>query len=150
MQVQSLGQEDPLEKEMVTHSNILAWRIPWTEEPARLQSMESQRVRHNWSNFARMHALNIHFTFTSKVHYWKEVRPTNLKQQDAPGHWTLSICVRELPWKALVPPRWGVVGAFMKQGDLSHFKWDESLTNHGNCMNYFTFFTLSLLFIYVL
>ena len=40
--VQSLGQEDPLEKEMATHSSILAWRIPWTEEPGRLQSMGSQ------------------------------------------------------------------------------------------------------------
>ena len=38
MQVQSLGQEDPLEEEMATHSSILAWRIPWTEEPGRLQS----------------------------------------------------------------------------------------------------------------
>ena len=43
--VWSLGQEDPLEKEMATHSSILAWRIPWTEEPGRLQSMGSQRVR---------------------------------------------------------------------------------------------------------
>ena len=41
-QVRFLGREDPLEKEMVTHSSILAWRIPWTEEPGRLQSMGSQ------------------------------------------------------------------------------------------------------------
>ena len=46
-QVGSLGQEDPLEKEMTTHSSILAWRIPWTEEPGELQSIESQRVKHN-------------------------------------------------------------------------------------------------------
>ena len=45
--VQSLGQEDPLEKEMSTHSSIFAWRIPCTEEPGGLQSMESQRVRHD-------------------------------------------------------------------------------------------------------
>ena len=45
--VQFLGQEDPLEKEMATHSSILAWRIPWTEEPGRLQPMGSQRVRHD-------------------------------------------------------------------------------------------------------
>ena len=45
--VQSLGQEDPLEKEMATHSNILAWRILWTEEPGRLQSMGLQRVRYD-------------------------------------------------------------------------------------------------------
>ena len=43
-QVQSLGQEDPLEKEMAIHSSILAWRIPWTEEPGGLQSMGLQRV----------------------------------------------------------------------------------------------------------
>ena len=41
-QVQSLGQEDPLEKEMATHASILAWKIPWTEEPGELQPMESQ------------------------------------------------------------------------------------------------------------
>ena len=46
MWVRSLGWEDPLEEEMATHSSILAWRILWTEEPDRLQSMESQRVRH--------------------------------------------------------------------------------------------------------
>ena len=45
--LRSLGQEDPLEKEMATHSNILAWKIPWTEEPDRLQSMGSQRVGHD-------------------------------------------------------------------------------------------------------
>ena len=47
MQVQSLGQEDPLEKEMVTDSSIHAWEIPGTEEPGGLQSKESQRVRHD-------------------------------------------------------------------------------------------------------
>ena len=46
-QVQSLGQEDPLEKEMAPHCSTLAWKIPWTEEPGRLQLMGSQRVRHN-------------------------------------------------------------------------------------------------------
>ena len=47
MWVLSLGQEDPLEKEMAAHSNILASRIPWTKEPGRLQSMRSPRVGHN-------------------------------------------------------------------------------------------------------
>ena len=45
--VQSLGQEDFLEKEMATHSSTLAWKVPWTEEPGRLQSMWLQRVRHD-------------------------------------------------------------------------------------------------------
>ena len=43
----SLGQEDPLEKEMATHSSTLAWKIPWTEKPGRLQSLGSQRVGHD-------------------------------------------------------------------------------------------------------
>ena len=47
-QAQSLGQDDPREKEMAMHSRILAWRIPWTKEPGGLQSMGSQRVGHNW------------------------------------------------------------------------------------------------------
>ena len=51
-QVRSLGWEDPLEKEMATHSSILAWRIPWTEEPGGLQSMGSQMVGHDWSDLA--------------------------------------------------------------------------------------------------
>ena len=46
--VQSLGREDPLEKEMATHSSSLAWKIPWTEERGRVQSMGSQRVGHDW------------------------------------------------------------------------------------------------------
>ena len=46
--VRPLGQDDPLEEEMATHSNILAWEIPWTEEPGGLQFIGSQRIRHNW------------------------------------------------------------------------------------------------------
>ena len=47
MWIQSLGRKDPLEKEMAAHSSILAWEIPWTEEPGRLQSMGLQRVGHD-------------------------------------------------------------------------------------------------------
>ena len=47
MQVRSLGQENPLEKEMATHSSIFAWKIPWTEESGSLQSMGSQRIGHD-------------------------------------------------------------------------------------------------------
>ena len=52
MQVQFLGQEDPLEKGMATHSSILAWRIPWTEEPGGLWPIGLQRVVHDWSTNA--------------------------------------------------------------------------------------------------
>ena len=59
--VRSLGQEDPLEKGMATHFSILAWRIPWTEDPGELQSMGSQRVRHDWvtNTFAFIHRKKI-------------------------------------------------------------------------------------------
>ena len=56
MQVWSLDREDPLEKGMATHSGVLAWRIPWTEEPGGLQSMGSQRVRHDWRDLVCTHA----------------------------------------------------------------------------------------------
>ena len=59
--VRSLGREDPLEKGMKTHSSILGWEIPWTEEPGGLQSMGSQRVRHNWETN--------HFTFFTSLFY---------------------------------------------------------------------------------
>ena len=50
MQIWSLGQEDPLEEEMATHSSILAWEIPGTEDPGGLQSMELQKVRYDWAH----------------------------------------------------------------------------------------------------
>ena len=50
--VPSLDWQDSLEKGMATHSSILVWRIPWTKEPGRLQSMRSQRVRHDWGDLA--------------------------------------------------------------------------------------------------
>ena len=56
MWVCSLGQEDPLEEEMATHSSILAWKISWAEEPGGLQSMGSQRV---WRNWATEHTYNL-------------------------------------------------------------------------------------------
>ena len=59
--VQSLGQEDPLEKEMATHSRILAWRIPWTEKPGGLQSTGSQRVGHDWAT--SLHLPSSHFIY---------------------------------------------------------------------------------------
>ena len=59
-QVWSPGWEDPLEKGKATHSGILAWRIPWTGEPGGLQSMGSQRVRHDW-------ATNTHIIQTIKI-----------------------------------------------------------------------------------
>jgi len=63
-QVLSLGWEDLLEKEMATHSSALAWRSPWTEEPGRLQSMGSQRVRHDWAT----HTNNVFSSLQISLH----------------------------------------------------------------------------------
>ena len=63
-QVQSLGWEDLLEKGMATHSSILAWRIPWTEEPGGLQSMGSQRVGYDWVNNFQLHIEVVFFFFS--------------------------------------------------------------------------------------
>ena len=62
--VRSLGREDTLEEGMATHSRILVWRIPWTEEPGGLQSIAPYRVRHDWSSWARTHVAEI-FTHES-------------------------------------------------------------------------------------
>ena len=56
--VRSLGWEDLLEKEMATHSSILAWKIPWMEEPGRLQSIGSQRIRHDWVTSMKMASIS--------------------------------------------------------------------------------------------
>ena len=59
-QVPSLGWEDPLEKEMTTHSSIPAWKIPWTEEPGGLQWIELQRVRHTWAQHGNGRSIHTH------------------------------------------------------------------------------------------
>ena len=100
-QVQSLDQEDPLEKEMATHSSILAWRIPWTEEPGRLQSMGLQRVGLDWvtNTFT-------YFTHTSHSVYISYVPAVPYLMISAFGnHLFLMTCLQSryvhLLWEAL-------------------------------------------------
>ena len=66
IRVRSLGQEDPLEEGMATHSSTLAWRIPWTEDPERLQSMGSQRVGHDWET-----SLLLWYTKGDTLNQWR-------------------------------------------------------------------------------
>ena len=67
LRVWPLGQEDPLEKEMATHSSILTREIPWTEEPGGLQSMGSQRVRHDWvTNTYTLGSIRFHLSLETK------------------------------------------------------------------------------------
>ena len=70
MQVQSPGREDPLEGSMATHSSILAWRITWTEEPGRLQSMGLLRVGHDFTFTFHFHALEEEMATHSSVLAW--------------------------------------------------------------------------------
>ena len=81
----SLGREDPLEESMATHSSILPWRIPWTEEPGGLQSMGSQRVRHDWATK--------HSTSYAPTKFYKEKR-------DGDGHSLAHI------WEHRVTSKW--------------------------------------------
>ena len=67
--VWSLGQEDPLEKEMATHSSTLAWKIPWMEEPGRLQSMGLQRVEHDWATSLWVAEYSV-FNFRNFIWNW--------------------------------------------------------------------------------
>ena len=77
--VQSLGQEDPLEKEMATHSSTLAWKIPWTEKPGRLQSMGSQRVGHNGATSLSLFKLDSQWKFAVKFRELKLGLGNNLE-----------------------------------------------------------------------
>ena len=91
-QVRSLGQEDPLEKEIATHSHILAWGIPGTEEPGGLQSMRSERVGHDWAlntlgKFSEVSVFSLKFCWISLKKYWVTMRqiPTANKETQGEG-----------------------------------------------------------------
>ena len=74
MWVQSLDWEDPLEEGMATHSSVLTWRMPWTEEPGRIQSMGSQRVEHDQSDLAQIQCLYKFLTEIMFLHiYFKAI-----------------------------------------------------------------------------
>ena len=138
--VQSLGWEDPLEKEMTTHSSTFAWKIPWTEEPGRLQSMGSQRVRPDWTTSLSL------FTFTLSgllpagtppgsppgIPAWNDPYwPWQGSQRNEPP----SNILRELPWQNLYPtlasrkdfthtsPTWRAVFLPLQTSLLSWMTW---------------------------
>ena len=76
MPVRSLGQEDPLEKQMATHSIILAWEIPWTEEPCGLQSMRSQK---SWTQLSNETTIGGYSSLIIEHQFSKEMKPVNPK-----------------------------------------------------------------------
>ena len=120
--VQSLGWEDPLEKEMATHSSILAWKIPWTEEPGWLQSMGSQKVRHDWENslhfisiIVNMTQVHIHICWWVNRYndtFFKKENKIITRKNSVQGL-SISIplqchlfCVSSTPWKAPLLRHW--------------------------------------------
>ena len=95
--VWSLGQEDPLEKGMATHSRINAWRIPWTEEPDRLQFMGSQRVGHTWVTDTSTSIVN-GLLRASLVAHWQRVC---LSLQDT---WVWLLAQEDPVWQSATKP----------------------------------------------
>ena len=86
-----LGRDDPLEKEMGTHSSILAWRIPWMEEPGRLQSTGSQRVGHNWATSLSNHRTKIQPPASGKLQllaWYGKTQPTPSRSTSFRTPWT--------------------------------------------------------------
>ena len=89
--VRSLGQEDPLEKEMALHSSTVAWKITWTEEPCRLQSMGLQRVGHDWAISLSTHYLGLPWWLSGKESACQSWRA---RDADLIPAW-----VRKIPWR---------------------------------------------------
>ena len=125
MRVRSLGREDPLEKEMATHSSILAWRIPWTEEPEGLQPMGFQRVGHEWGIDTHMELSRISsFTFMSdspnfcwcQLFRWREAVHGISKSRTQLSDWACMQVAETSPTEMLcfcttILPSWWVVSA---------------------------------------
>ena len=86
----SLGREDPLEKKMAIHSSILAWRIPWTEDPGGLQSIGLQRVWHNWVTNTHTHILYTHTYTHTHIQYFNMQAERDLWDHQVVKQWTLA------------------------------------------------------------
>ena len=99
--VQSLGQEDALEKEMASHSSSLTWKIPWMEEPGRLQSMGPQRVGHNWAtslslfySFGKLTTIECLFAIREGTGSSPETTEVNFCFLFIPQHFYWRICLK--------------------------------------------------------
>ena len=126
MRVSSLGQEDPLEEEMATHSNILAWRIPWTEEPGGLQSMELQRVGHDWANkHARIVSLKFLRGLCKGVPTTAPSKAKAEAMDGEAGSWAPRACEQGCAGSQspMVPSPW----LFSPEGDLARGTHTDSL-----------------------
>ena len=127
--VRSLGQEDPLEKEMAILSSILTWRTPWTEEPGGLRSMGSQRVGHDWvTNTTHLELSLIYLGFRKLLvkhpsfnhPWWSKLWPNSQKRKNKKtgGRWTMGFLV--------APPFLRTLG-LLESNFLPGFSWSLSL-----------------------
>ena len=136
--VQSLGREDPLEKEMAIHSSTIAWKIPWTDEPGRIQSMGSQRVRHDWAtSLSLSNICSVQFSFVTQscptlcdpwiaacqaslsiINSRRSLRHTSIKSVMPSSH--LILCCPLL----LLPPIPPSIRVFSNESTL-HMRWPK-------------------------
>ena len=113
-----LGWEDPLEKEMATHSSILAWKIPWTEKPCRLQSMGSQSVEHDWVTLLYVHKIQQ----LKGIHYWSIIlsKRTQGKRRCA---------------KTIIPFMW--ISTKLRKEEENRCLWERKGVDHKGTGEYF-------------
>ena len=145
--VRSLGREDPLEKEMATHSSTLAWRIPWREEPGRLQSMGSQRVRHDW--VTSLHFIVVLFKYVddpqsiSQSPRWDSICILQVKVFYFELHWMESklscLCFIKSPqlflkhWQSFPSIKltlWYLILQNKGNKDIKNFYWEKMEKNY--------------------
>ena len=139
-QVQSLGQEDPLEEGMANHSSTLAWRIPWTEDPGRLQFIDSYRVRHDWNDLAcdehgspqirtqmRRQFRGVSLSGSRRQSEYKNLDVLDILTKDIPRQKELEEQVQNRialePGESRVWKSWGEERGFL--GLLSDEEWDQ-------------------------
>ena len=127
MQVRSLNQEDPLEKEMATLSSVLAWRIPRTEEPGEIESLGSQRVGHNWvtDTFASGCFSALHSKLRFCVVFVQHLNPTHPPLRRPPGHHALteSSCGWDSEPLQVFGLGWSAVGRLVTSCWLRYEPW---------------------------
>ena len=117
--VWSLGPEDPLEKEMATHSSILTWRIPWTEEPGGLQSTGSPRVRHDWETSLSLSGLwwgLSSIIVNSTIKQSLSHNPPMAQQVKNPPAMQDQSLVGKIPWRKSTPLQYSCLESPMDKG----------------------------------
>ena len=129
--VQSLGQEDLLEKEMATHSSILAWRIPWTEEPGGLQSTGSHRVGHDWVTW--LYLLQIHRWHHPYRENEEELRSLLLKVKEESEKVALKLNIQKTKITASGPITWWQIDGETMETAKDFILGGSKITADGHC-----------------